>query len=182
MRCCSRRRRRGCPAPLAFGASCRRRRGPSPVTSERGIFQLVISAASTPGPRRQPGGVLAPPTRAAPRTPRPRLQAAPRPARAEFAKSRNCGRWVRADPRVLTGLRGHCLPLKPGTGLVSNLITGRIRAQGLRGRAAAAARRDGARRAARGAQSGRGAQRERGPRRGEPCLCFSVNRHVSFTG
>lgn len=99
-----RRRRRGCPAPLVLGASCCRRRGPSPVTSERGIFQLVISAASTPGPRRQPGGVLAPPARAAPRAPRPRLRAAPGPARAEFAKSRNCGRWARRVPALRRAL------------------------------------------------------------------------------
>lgn len=122
--CARRRWRRGCPAPLALRASCRRRRDPSPVTSERGIFQLVISAASTPGPRRQPRGVLAPPARAVPRAPRPRLRAAPGPARAEFAKSRNCGRWARAGPRAPPGLGGHCLPLTPGTGLVSILIAG----------------------------------------------------------
>lgn len=66
---------------------------------------------------------MAPPARAALRTPRPRLQAAPGPARAEFAKSRNCGRWVRAGPRALSGPGGYCLPLKLGTGLVSILIT-----------------------------------------------------------
>ncbi|XP_057558156.1 basic proline-rich protein-like [Hippopotamus amphibius kiboko] len=106
-----RRRRRGCPAPRALGASCRRRRrGASPVPSERGIFQLVISAASTPGPGRQPGGVLAPPARAAPRAPRPRRRAAPGPARAEFAKSQNCGRRARRLPAPRRALGGHCLP------------------------------------------------------------------------
>lgn len=64
------------------------------VTFGRGIFQLVISAASTPGPRRQPGGVPAPPARAALCVPRPRSRAAPGPTRAEFAKSQNCGTWA----------------------------------------------------------------------------------------
>lgn len=67
------------------------RRGPSPVTSKRGIFQLVISAASTPGPRRRPGGILAPLARAVPRAPRPRLRAAPGPARAELPRVGTAG-------------------------------------------------------------------------------------------
>lgn len=81
-----------------------------PVTSKRGIFQLVISAASTPVPGDVPGHPGAPRPRR-PARPRPRLRAAPGPAAPSCQESelREVGA---VGPRALPGLGGHCLPLK----------------------------------------------------------------------
>lgn len=85
----------GCSAPLVLGASCRRRRGPSPRYLRKGNFPAgtfcCVNARPQEAARGRPGARL----QKLPARPPPAPPSRTRPARAEFAKSRNCGRWAR---------------------------------------------------------------------------------------
>ncbi|XP_064132518.1 collagen alpha-1(III) chain-like [Loxodonta africana] len=85
------------------------------VTSERGIFQLVISAASTPGSGAQPGGVPAPPARSA-RAPRRSRPAAPGPPARRVCQESELREAARGVPRAPVGPRGALPPPKLGPG------------------------------------------------------------------